>query len=93
MFLDFRHGLLTHNSTGNNNIVSGFDALASNTTGNSNIAIGSDAAYNAPSTNSNSIYIGTQGSAGDSAGTIQVGTQGTQTGGTFIAGIYAATGR
>jgi hypothetical protein len=78
------------NNTGSNNTAAGETALQNNTTGNDNIAIGEASANNAPVGNSNSIYIGSGGSASDAAGTIQIGTQGTQTGGTFIAGIYGA---
>jgi hypothetical protein len=86
---------LFSNTTGGYNTAIGSYALASiitggNTSGGYNIGIGSGAGNMAPGFNSNSIYIGSNGSTGDSAGTIQVGTQGTQTGGTFIAGIYGA---
>jgi hypothetical protein len=79
------------NTTGIDNTASGAYALENNTTGSSNIAIGFNAAINAPAANSNSIYIGSNGSASDNSGTIQIGTYGIQTGGTYISGIYGAT--
>jgi hypothetical protein len=91
------------NTTGSNNTGIGLDAL-DNTTGSFNIGIGNYAGAVAPNGNSNSIYLGSQGSGSDvsgtiqigtqateTGGTIQIGTQGTQTGGTYIAGIYGAT--
>jgi hypothetical protein len=92
---------LTGNTTGSDNTASGLQALSSNTTGSGNIALGNTAAFYAPVGNSNSIYIGSQGSAADASGTIQIGTQATetggtiqignaQTGGTYIAGISGA---
>jgi hypothetical protein len=84
-------GALAGNTTGNSNTGSGYNALGSNTTGDDNIAIGFDAGQAAPGGNSNSIYIGSVGTGSDNSGTIQVGTQGTQMGGTYIAGIYGAT--
>ena len=79
------------NSGGSNNTAIGPSALESNQTGINNIAIGSQAGISASSGNSHSIYIGSQGTPSDASGTIQIGTQGTQTGGTFIAGIYNAS--
>jgi trimeric autotransporter adhesin len=79
---------LTANTTGSNNTVSGFGALAGNTIGGNNIGIGFGAGNMAPAANSDSIYIGASGAAVDLPGTIQIGTQGAQAGGTFIAGIY-----
>jgi trimeric autotransporter adhesin len=78
---------LASNTIGTDNTAIGYTTLDKNTTGNFNIAIGSGVAVNAPPANSNSIYIGSLGTASDSSGTISIGTQGTQTGGTFIAGI------
>jgi hypothetical protein len=82
---------LIGNTIGSDNTASGLQALFSNTTGSGNIALGYDAAFYAPAGNSNSIYIGSQGTGSDLGGTIQIGTEGTQTGGTYIAGIYGAT--
>jgi hypothetical protein len=79
------------NTTGGFNTAIGYTALESNTTGGYNIAIGAGAGVSAPAGNSNSIYIGSFGSASDASGTISLGAQGTQTGGTYIAGIYGAT--
>jgi hypothetical protein len=79
------------NTSGGENTASGYFALPSNTTGTNNTAFGFSAAYNAPPGNSNSIYIGSMGSGSDASGTIRIGTQGTQTGGTYIAGISGAT--
>jgi hypothetical protein len=64
--------------------------LTFNATGASNIALGDSAGIHAPPDNSNSIYIGSLGSASDSAGTIQIGTGGTQTS-FFAAGITGVT--
>jgi Chaperone of endosialidase len=82
---------LEANTIGASNTASGYQALQNNTTGGNNIAIGYLAANNAPVANSNSIYIGSTGSGGDTGGVIYLGTQGTQTGGTYIAGISGAT--
>jgi hypothetical protein len=79
------------NTIGNHNLAAGSGALEYNTTGAGNIALGVTAGNTAPPGNSNSIYIGSLGTANDLSGTIQIGTQGTQTGGTFIAGISGAT--
>jgi hypothetical protein len=84
------NGALESNTTGSYNTASGVGALIGNTTGSNNIAIGNDSAFSAPVGNSNSIYIGSQGSAADASGTIQIGTQSTQTGGTFVAGVSGA---
>jgi hypothetical protein len=78
-------------TTGSSNTASGYHALINNTTGAGNIAIGDQAGLDAPVANSNSIYIGSQGSGSDSSGAIYIGTEGTQTGGTYIAGISGAT--
>ena len=75
---------LYYNVSGNYNIALGFDG-GYNVTGSNNIALGSDAGYNV-TTGSNNILIGATGSADDN-GTIQIGSQGTQTS-TTIAGIY-----
>jgi hypothetical protein len=75
------------NTTGNNNTGTGYNALLNNTTGNQNIALGNFAGSNL-TTGDNNIDIGNQGVAGE-AGTIRIGTQGTQTK-TFIAGITGA---
>jgi uncharacterized coiled-coil protein SlyX len=73
------------NTTGNNNTGHGYSALLNNTTGVGNIALGSFAGSNL-TTGDNNIDIGNQGVAAE-AGTIRIGTQGTQTK-TYIAGIY-----
>jgi endosialidase-like protein len=75
------------NTTGNNNTGHGYSALLNNTTGVGNIALGSFAGSNL-TTGDNNIDIGNQGVAGE-AGTIRIGTQGTQTK-TFVAGITGA---
>src|SRR5215470_79627 len=72
------------NTTGNNNTANGTNALLNNTTGNENIALGNLAGSNL-TTGGNNIDIGNQGVAAE-AGTIRIGTQGTQTA-TYIAGI------
>jgi hypothetical protein len=82
---------LLMNTIGTNNAAFGEGALINNTTGSSNIALGQGAGTNAPAGNSDSIYVGSQGTGSDASGTIQIGTEGTQTGGTFIAGISGAT--
>jgi endosialidase-like protein len=74
------------NTTGNNNTGHGYSALLNNTTGNQNIALGNFAGSNL-TTGDNNIDIGNQGVA-DEAGTIRIGTVGTQTN-AYIAGIYA----
>ena len=76
------------NTTGNNNTGHGYSALLNNTTGNGNIALGNFAGSNL-TTGDNNIDIGNQGVA-DEAGTIRIGTSGTQTT-TYIAGISGAT--
>jgi hypothetical protein len=78
---------LANNTTGNFNTASGYFALLNNTTGNENIALGNFAGSNL-TTGDNNIDIGNEGVA-DEAGTIRIGTQGTQTK-TFIAGISGA---
>ena len=78
-------------STGQGNTAVGQGALYHNTYGGGNIGLGGSAGQNAPVGNNNSIYIGSEGTSGDASGTIQIGTEGTQTGGTFIAGISGAT--
>jgi hypothetical protein len=87
----FGGSALQDNTTGGGNSAFGQGALVNNTTGSSNIALGQAAGQNAPVGNNNSIYIGSVGSGADVNGTIQIGTQGTQTGGTFIAGVSGAT--
>jgi hypothetical protein len=82
---------LLGNTMGTDNTAIGYTALVNNTSGSSNIAIGSGAGSSAPATNGSSIYIGSQGANNDNVGTIQIGTQGTQTGGTYIAGISGGT--
>jgi hypothetical protein len=85
------YGALYTNTTGSNNTALGFQALNVSTSGSNNIAVGYQAGLSAPVTNSTSIYIGNPGSESDSAGTIQIGVQGTQTGGTYVAGIYGTS--
>jgi Chaperone of endosialidase len=82
---------LLSNTTGSFNTADGPQALASNTAGIHNVGLGNLAGFNAPATNGESIYIGSEGSASDANGVIYLGTQGTQNGGTYIAGIYGAT--
>jgi Chaperone of endosialidase len=77
---------LYQNTTGNNNTAAGYNALLNNTTGNQNIALGNFAGSNL-TTSDNNIDIGNQGVAGE-AGTIRIGTEGTQTA-AYIAGILA----
>src|ERR1700757_642179 len=79
---------LFSNTTANNNTANGTNALLNNTTGNENIALGNLAGSNL-TTGDNNIDIGNQGVA-DEAGTIRIGTSGTQTT-TYIAGISGAT--
>jgi hypothetical protein len=76
--------VLLSNTTGSNNTATGSDALFVNTTGSFNIALGYRAGSNL-TTGDDNIDIGNRGVAGE-AGTIRVGTQGTQTA-TYIAGI------
>jgi endosialidase-like protein len=78
---------LYSNTTGIRNLGIGSDALYGNN-GSYNIALGYEAGYNV-STGSNNIEIGTSGTASDD-GTIQIGSQGTQTS-TTIAGIFGTT--
>jgi hypothetical protein len=59
-------------------------------TGSGNIGIGPNAGQSAPITNANSIYIGTQGTNTDAAGTIAIGTAANQTS-FFAAGISGVT--
>jgi hypothetical protein len=87
----FGGSALQDNTGGGGNTALGQGALQNNTTGASNIAIGQGAGMSTPVGNSNSIYIGSAGTGSDASGTIQIGTEGTQTGGTFIAGIYGAS--
>jgi hypothetical protein len=82
---------LGNGSLGNYNTAAGNYALSNNTTGSYNIGIGNNAGTNAPVGNSNSIYLGSSGTTSDASGTIQIGTQGTQTGGTYIAGVSGAS--
>jgi hypothetical protein len=79
---------LENNTLGHDNIAEGFEALAHDTTGSLNIALGSNAGINL-TTGSNNIDIGNPGIASE-AGTIRIGTVGTQTG-SFIAGIRGVT--
>jgi hypothetical protein len=83
---------LFSNTTGNSNTADGYDSLVNNTTGAGNIALGNFAGSNL-TTGDNNIDIGNLGLSGE-AGTVRIGTQGTQTV-TYIAGISGAavTGR
>ncbi len=82
---------MSNNTFGQLNTAFGANALESNTGGSSNIAVGYAAGGNAPPANSKSIYIGSEGTTNDTSGTIQIGQQGLQTGGTYIAGISGAS--
>jgi len=82
---------LSLSGLGNYNTAVGNVALGNNQTGNYDIGIGNSAGALAPAGNSNSIYIGSEGSGSDHGGVIYLGTQGTQTGGTYIAGISGAS--
>jgi hypothetical protein len=75
---------LDDNNSGAGNVAVGSTALGGNTTGNFNIGIGTSAGLLATAS-SNSIFIGNNGSAGDTA-VIKIGNQGTQSK-TFIAGV------
>ena len=79
---------LYKNTSGNNNSALGVFALYNNTTGAGNIALGYEAGTQL-TTGSNNIEIGNLGVAGE-AGTIRVGTKGTQTN-TYVAGISGTT--
>jgi hypothetical protein len=72
------------NTTGSNNVASGYLALYNNTTGINNIGLGVQAGNNL-TTGNNNIDIGNQGVAAE-ANAIRIGTEGTQKK-TFIAGI------
>ena len=71
------------NTTGNNNVATGINALP-NSTGSANVAIGRNAGKNL-TTGSNNVDVANAGKAGE-AGTIRIGTDGTQTA-TYISGI------
>src|SRR6202035_1026802 len=73
-------GALYYNTSGNNNLASGFQSLYY-TTGSNNIGVGSLAGYNP--TGSFNIMIGNQGASADNH-VIRIGDVQTQT---FIAGI------
>src|ERR1700722_17416220 len=76
---------LSSNISGIRNLGIGNNALIGNVSGSYNIALGFNAGTNV-TTGSNNIEIGAPGTASDN-GTIQIGSQGTQTS-TTIAGIY-----
>jgi hypothetical protein len=76
--------------TGDNNTAIGHGAGQASSAGSNNISIGISAASGVTSGSSNNIHIFDQGLSADSA-VIKIGTQGTQTGGTFIAGIHGGT--
>jgi hypothetical protein len=95
------HGALNHN-TADHNTATGFEALFTNTTGTANTAVGYIALQNSTGSNnialgsnagsgvttgSNNIDIGNAGAA--EAGTIRIGTVGTQTK-VFVAGLVGA---
>jgi hypothetical protein len=84
-------GALQNNTVGTYNVGFGTNTLLLNTTGSNNIALGYQAGSAAPVGNSHSIYLGSVGTSMDASGSIQIGTQGTQTAGTIIAGIYEGT--
>jgi hypothetical protein len=75
---------LINNTTGNSNVASGETALQSNTTGNRNVALGLNAGTFLTTGNDN-IDIANRGVTAE-AGTIRIGTQGTQTA-AFLAGV------
>jgi hypothetical protein len=75
-------------TTGNDNSAVGKDALSANTSGSDNTALGKDAGINL-TTGNNNIDIANHGVAAET-GTIRIGTQGTHTGGTFLAGVDGA---
>jgi hypothetical protein len=74
------------NSTGNENVAIGIDALYLNSSGSNNIGIGYLSGYNNPAGASNNIDVGNQGSGSDNNPTIRIGTPGTQKA-FFAAGI------
>ena len=92
---------MLNNTTGDENVADGNEALDANTSGHGNLASGFKALYsnvegnfnvalgyragNKLTTGSNNVAISNEGAAGDE-GTIRVGTEGTQSK-TFIAGI------
>ncbi|MGH7983092.1 MAG: tail fiber domain-containing protein [Candidatus Udaeobacter sp.] len=78
---------LFENTTGGVNTAIGAEALSNNTTGFNNIALGF-AAGDLLTTGDDNIDIGNEGVL-DEAGTVRIGTDGTQTR-TFIAGISGA---
>jgi hypothetical protein len=80
---------LTSDATGMDNTAVGAGALANSASGSSNIAIGFNAGVNLTSGESNNVYLGNQGSAGES-GVIRIGTFGQQFA-AFVAGISGAT--
>jgi hypothetical protein len=99
----FGYQALYANTSGKGNAAQGVNALHWNTTGIRNLGIGSNALYASNGSynialgfdagsnvaaGSNNIEIGATGSAADD-GTIQIGTQGTQTK-TTVAGIFGA---
>jgi hypothetical protein len=76
------------NTTGSFNTADGFQALYNNSTGSYNIAVGRNAGVKL-TTGNNNIEIGNIGGPAE-AGTIRIGTTGTQTA-TYIAGIRGTT--
>ena len=76
-------------ATASDNTALGRDALSSDTSGGNNIAVGKQAGNNL-TTGGNNIDIGNQGVAAE-AGAIRIGTAGTQTGGTFVAGVNGSS--
>jgi hypothetical protein len=77
-----------NDSTGSYNSAIGYFALSANVAGNRNVAVGDYAGAN-PTASANSIFIGNEGLAADTA-TIKIGTHNTQTS-AFIAGIAGKT--
>jgi hypothetical protein len=95
-------GAMFSNTTGQHNTADGAGAGSANVSGNNNTAVGFSAGGMSPIGNNDSVYINSPGSVDDLSGTIQIGTQGgetggtiqigsTQAGGTFIAGIAGGT--
>ena len=81
-------GALGTNTTGIDNVASGYQALNKNTTGHNNTALGFQAGLN-QTTGNNNLYLANRGAAAES-GKIRIGTTGTQTA-AFMAGINGAS--
>jgi hypothetical protein len=76
--------VLAVNTTGQDNLANGYQALQHNTAGAGNVALGSGAGRNL-TTGSNNVEIANGGTAGE-AGRIRIGTAGKQTA-AFVAGV------